>query len=438
MKNIFSFVYILFLPLYADAQEYKIANWLSDKASATVLSFDDWSPGHGAIVVPDLIAKNLTATFFVNTKNASLGGGYAAMQNAVNHGLEIANHAASHVDLTILNALDLEAEVNGNKAILEAHLDNYKVLTFAYPFGKFNGAVSAKVMEKHLAARGVNAPVKTAFDSGTSWRYELNSRNNTIDNLGTVVVSSALSAANFGDWVKEGIHDGGILTFTFHSVYNGDVNDSWYNPIDEALLLKYLDTLKVYESRTWVTNLLAATQYHAEKKSAQLTTVHQNENLWTLVLTDDLPDSLYFQPLTVKLKMMLGKTAKSITQNNRSLLFSKKGDSLVFNALPDGGNISIALEDEVEIVQGPLIEKVLIFPNPTAGNFICSINSAKDLHATLKISDLQGKELFTIDMLNLQRGENLIPLDIAVFAKGMYLVNISGNLFSETYRVERE
>ena len=136
--------------------------------------------------------------------------------------------------------------------------------------------------------------------------------------------------------------------------------------------------------------------------------------------------------------MMLGKTAKSITQNNRSLIFSRKGDSLVFNALPDGGNISIALENEVEIVQGPLIEKVLIFPNPTAGNFICSINSAKDLHATLKISDLQGKELFTIDMLNLQRGENLIPLDIAVFAKGMYLVNISGNLFSETYRVERE
>jgi len=48
-----------------------ICNWDNDKKAAIVLTFDDWSPGHYPIVVPELKSRNLNATFFVMNTTAS-------------------------------------------------------------------------------------------------------------------------------------------------------------------------------------------------------------------------------------------------------------------------------------------------------------------------------------------------------------------------------
>ncbi len=430
MKNLLIKIF-LFLPFFAFAQDYTIANWFNDKSSATVLTFDDWSPGHGTIVAPLLIAKKLTGTFFVNEKTSSLGGGYWAMTNAFNHGIEIANHSATHPDLTTLTPEDLETEVNGNKATLELNIPQLKVFTFAYPFGAANQMVKNKVMEKHIAARGVYTPAL--------WDYSLNTINNTYDNLGTVAVSPALSSATFTNFVKAGIHDGGLITFMFHSVYNASVDDHWYNAIDESLLSQYLDSLKIYENQTWVTTLRDAIKYHTEKKSAELFMLNQNDSLWTLNLNDKLADSIYNYPLTVKLKIVEGKQVSFIVQGDDTLAYHMKADTIVFNSVPNGSNIFIALADYNPFNSlNPFIYNVHIYNNPLTGTFVCAASSNRSFLATIIIYDLNGNSVQTLNSVNFKKGENKIPVNISNLAVGNYLVSISGEGFSETYRVDRK
>ena len=43
--------------------EYSMSNSHEDNKVAVVLTFDDWSPGHLALVIPELKKRNINATF---------------------------------------------------------------------------------------------------------------------------------------------------------------------------------------------------------------------------------------------------------------------------------------------------------------------------------------------------------------------------------------
>ena len=66
----------------------------------------------------------------------------AAEAPPVYAGHEIAVHTAHHFDLTKLSEEELEAEIAGDKAALEALFDR-EVVGMAYPYGTYNGTVIA-------------------------------------------------------------------------------------------------------------------------------------------------------------------------------------------------------------------------------------------------------------------------------------------------------
>ncbi|MFM7022910.1 MAG: polysaccharide deacetylase family protein [Flavobacteriales bacterium] len=416
---------LLLCPVFLQGQDYEIANWLDDKSSATVLTFDDWSPGHGPIVVPQLISKKLPGTFFVVANSVWKPQDYTIMSNAMTHGIEIANHSKTHPDLTTLDSAGLETEVNGNKTVLESHVPKLNIITFAYPFGAENEMVRKKVMEKHIASRGVSQP--------SLWKYSLNETHNKYFDLGTVVMSSSVTGKAFTNHVKKGIKDGGLVTFLFHSVYSSSVNDNWAYPVKDSLLIECLDSLKTYEDQTWVTTVRDAILYHSEKKSAQLSFISETDTLWRLSFTDALPDSIYNHALTIKLKIPQGKVAALVMQGNDTLASYIKGKPIMFNAVPDGGEISIVLVEDNSVAIMSSIQQENVFPNPTTGQFNLKINSDKDFQATVKIYDSNGKELLSfVDVV--QKGENIFPVAEKLSA-GNYFVSISGEGAAKSYKV---
>ena len=73
---------------------------------------------------------------------------------------EIAVHAAHHLDLTTLSEAELKAEIDGDKAALEA-LFGREIVGMAYPYGAYNEAVLA------ACERAGIRYARTIEDSGT-------------------------------------------------------------------------------------------------------------------------------------------------------------------------------------------------------------------------------------------------------------------------------
>jgi hypothetical protein len=100
----------------------------------------------------------------------------------------------------------------------------------------------------------------------------------------------------------------------------------------------------------WICTFAQAVQYHKEKKKAFLSETSapfKNGNTWKLNLTDKLPDSLYFQPLTIKLKLADNvSNIFGVYQNGRELDFSLTSGYVMSNAIPDGGEVIINIVSE--------------------------------------------------------------------------------------------
>lgn len=67
---------------------------------------------------------------------------------------------------------------------------------------------------------------------------------------------------------------------------------------------------------------------------------------------------------------------------------------------------------------------VIVYPNPTRGDLFVDISSSTNTHATIKVIDLTGKTIKTIQT-DLVEGLNKVTVNIAELATGMYLIKVA-------------
>ncbi|MCR6637560.1 MAG: polysaccharide deacetylase family protein [Sporocytophaga sp.] len=352
---------------------YSISNWLDNKKAAISLTFDDWSPGHPAIVIPELKKRSVNATFFIT--NALGTPDWSQIRNAHADGNEIANHTKSHPDLTTLSGDQKKAEIRDARSYFAEKLTGGKVLTFAYPFGTYDQAVIDSVKNSnHIASRGVQS-------SSGNYTYNFAPSEDDYYKILTYGMDNKVSIAQFNSQIESIIKGGGLLTYLYHSIYSNTINDNSYAQIHQNDLAKQLDTLLSRKNDVWICTFAQAIQYHREKKTATLTETSapfKNGNTWKLNLSDKLPDSLYFQPLTIKVKKpSVVANVLSIYQNGKKLNFKILSGEFVFNAVPDGGeitiNISACAVPEINLHPAEEVvfcspEKALLFADHVEGN----------------------------------------------------------------------
>ncbi|WP_028978677.1 polysaccharide deacetylase family protein [Sporocytophaga myxococcoides] len=319
--------------------EYFISNWFDDKRAAVVLTFDDWSPGHPAIVIPELKKRKINGTFFIT--NVLGTPDWNIVRNAYEDGNEIANHTKSHPDLTKLSEDQKKDEIRDSKNYFGEKLKGGKVLTFAYPFGRYDQEVLDSVRNSgHIASRGVQL-------SSGNYTYNFALVEDDYYKILTYGMDNTISIAQFNSQLENIIKGGGLLTYLYHSIYSNTITDNSYAKIHQNDLGKQLDTLLSRKNDVWICTFAQAIQYHREKKTAKLietSAPFTKGNTWKLNLSDQLPDRLYFQPLTTKVKMPANITnVLCIYQNGKRLNFKITSGELMFNAVPDGGEITIKI-----------------------------------------------------------------------------------------------
>ncbi|HWQ14527.1 MAG TPA: polysaccharide deacetylase family protein [Roseiflexaceae bacterium] len=111
-------------------------------ARPVALTFDDGYEDAFTVVLPALRRHGFTATFYIVTGFVGQPGymGWEQLAALRDAGMEIGSHTISHPDLTTLDAAELERQVAGSRAELEARL-GVRVVSFCYPAGRYNAAV---------------------------------------------------------------------------------------------------------------------------------------------------------------------------------------------------------------------------------------------------------------------------------------------------------
>lgn len=353
----------------------EILRWKENKQAAVALTFDDWTPGHPAIVVPELQKRGMVATFNVITANVK---DWEPLRHAASLGNEIANHTTTHPHPY---GISFEDEVAAAERKIEAEIPGYKVYTFAYPYGETTDSLKQYLAENgYWAARGTNTPMTDDdFAADTHLRdpqraSDSSKVNGPIDYMDTKTYS-VLSETPLSDYAEQLNHAkrvGGMVTFLYHSVYNDSIRDFSYAWITDTVLRQQLDTLASLD--LWVTTYAdmmhylrqyanttiekvksSSNEYVFRLKERQpkifgdayrplsiLVTVPNAEHITVLQNTDKLGDSSSLQEI-----VKAYGTEKAEIKPNGSLQLPVtiiQPNQILFNAIPNIGDITLIVQ----------------------------------------------------------------------------------------------
>lgn len=325
--------------------DYEIAEWFQFKRSATVLTFDDLSPGQAELAIPMLVGHGIEATIFVTTANAEFQD-YLNLDIAARNGIEIANHTQSHVRLvaptggggggpapTMLERLD--HEIAGANELIRARIGVVPT-TFAYPFG-YDGSetIDYLISSDFVGARKYD-PVIAVMP------YDFAADEREYYRISATDAYVIRDRADFTQTLDFAIETGGLYILVYHSIHSDTVEDAWWEPISEDLLNEHLNIVQDRQSLTWVTTFGKALRYHRERRSARLTLNSETDVGMTLTLSDELADdALYNQPLTIALTVPSGRGQMALSQAENVLRHERRDNRIVFEAVPDGGEIVV-------------------------------------------------------------------------------------------------
>lgn len=330
----------------SETLDYEIANWKGFKQAAVVLAFDDYSPGQKDIAIPQLIEREMAATVFVTTSTADWLG-YDAIIEGAKAGIEMANHTVSHHDfnyeytdwqgVTYPPVLPdrYSAEVDAASDALEAATGK-RPTTFAFPFGSFNNDIQHYLHDTgFIAARAwdPNKYVVMPYDFAT-WEgnyFDIRSTN-----------AWKLQDLEDFDFVLDfAIKTGGLYVLTWHSLMGPDGGADWGELVPQETFEQQLDAVNSREN-AWVTTFEKAIKYHKQKAAASLNVVSVDNKAMTLSLTDTLTDNtLYNEALTVKVKVPVQFGVSKVEQAGVEIGFRWDDQSIIFDAIPDGGDVVI-------------------------------------------------------------------------------------------------
>ncbi|HEX9669788.1 MAG TPA: polysaccharide deacetylase family protein [Thermoanaerobaculia bacterium] len=125
---------------------------------SVVLTFDDGCRCFAEHALPELAARGMTATVFAVSDEVGgenrwdRGAGErrerlmsaAELRQIAGQGIEVGSHGRTHLDLTTCSPEELEAETAGSRRDLAAAL-GAPILTFSYPYGRWNERARAAV-----------------------------------------------------------------------------------------------------------------------------------------------------------------------------------------------------------------------------------------------------------------------------------------------------
>lgn len=342
--------------------EASIAKWYQGKCAAIALTFDDWTPGQITLAVPALEQQKLSASFYITTHNMQMWPAYnhwERLKDLVAADYEVGNHTVNHKDLTSLSQSERMWEIYHAKKAIDSHLANASVETFAYPFGKFNAATIDDVMHGHIGARTFDPQEPTHMEQwpqqmdqyAKEFHYDFATSEKDYYVVHQLRVYKETSPAQLGKFFTQVIKNKGLLPLVFHGVYSDDDRQDFkaYDSIHQTQLDEILKQVKNIEQEVWLTTFGNAIKYHRAVKNSSINLhwCQQYDNggaRYEFLLKSVDAFDVALHPLSISIKLEAGYRCDWVSQNEQSLEYREKGNTIEFEVSPKESILAIRVE----------------------------------------------------------------------------------------------
>jgi oligosaccharide reducing-end xylanase len=323
------FVLLLMSIVFAGVDApFEIGTWGNFAKGAVSHTFDDW-PTSGAtqITATGMDAfdeKKIHMTIFISTDGLT-SDNWKSLQTAYSHGHEVGSHNQQH-------STDASGVINSHNAIIK-NVPGEKAVSIAYPF--CNPLGDEEVLKYYIAGRICNEQInnKTPGNFAQIGAKGVGAGGGNYPNDVASFNSVADQAANTNGWA----------VYMHHGI--GSDNHSWaVTNLNE--LKKHLDYLDKNRDKIWAETFGNVARYIKERDAVSLTVKSSANSMIIISCKDNLADSIYNYPLTIRCPFPDGWETAAITQNNKpvenSIVTINSKKYIMFNAVPDGGDIVIA------------------------------------------------------------------------------------------------
>jgi hypothetical protein len=328
----------------ANVGDLSISMWSQDKIAAFSLTIDDNHVQDHAFWYEMAEQYGWKWTWFLiaNQIGWSSADHWGNWQKAIDKGHDVQSHGQTHLCDALFYTY---REYRQSQVEIERNLSNAQVRTVAYPFG-INTDKKGSPCEPLISDRTKNSRAEAA-------KYFLAARDvygalSSPAKLDYMKVPSISSARNFlnpqAPWAY------------FDSVFNPSSANyrTWYVvhyhnlPTDTAKneARQVLGHLKEVESQVWVAPFTQVAKYGQEYASAKLVNVQKTANSVRFELKDQMNDTWFNEPLTLKLRLpdawsgTLSVTQNAANLNIRAVVEQGKNYALL-EVIPNRGVVTV-------------------------------------------------------------------------------------------------
>ncbi len=303
-----------------------ITKWKDNKKAALTLEFDDSTPGQATLGLPALVQRKLVGTWYVNP-----GGTYYNQYKsfwetvAPNGGQELANHTMTHTGASTYDEVLYEVgEASRIIWKIRGEADYASLIAFNRGGGtSWNEEDLAKVLADFY---NIDRQTKLGLTS-----------------LGKSVVAGSTSTQMM-EIIPKILADSLLGRLHFHGIAekNGVPPMDFGNAgvwIPEFNL--FLDKLKTYENQIWNAGFIQVFKYIKERQNTTLSVNKTSETAYAVFLDCSLDEKYYNEPLTIILCVSKTWNACILDHNGSQKNLSVINGFVMFNAIPNNGQITL-------------------------------------------------------------------------------------------------
>jgi oligosaccharide reducing-end xylanase len=313
---------------------YEVGTWQDFKPAAISYTFDDNCANQLAIVVPmfDNLGFKLTLFTVINW-----GPNWTGLQSAANNGHEVASHTVSHTSLNTLSDDQQTTELKNSKDAINSNITGQNCITIAYP----NCLPGNETLcsQYYIGARGCQGYVESSTPADM-----MNISSITCGTQGSVKISD-----DFNNKVNSALTSNGWCVFLMHAIDG----DNGYSPTQSSELSTHLIYVKNNIANFWVATFGNVVRYIRERNAASVSVVSSQTNSFTVQVTDNLDNSIYNYPVTIRRPLPQDWTDAIVTQNgtNVNAKIANVGTSkyIMFDVVPNAGDIVITKNGTTDV-----------------------------------------------------------------------------------------
>ncbi|MGA2802319.1 MAG: polysaccharide deacetylase family protein [Verrucomicrobiota bacterium] len=310
------------------ASPYEVGTWRGFRPAAISYTFDDGCSNQFTVAIPMFDQKGFKLTLFTVTGN-SMFPGWSKLQAAAAKGHEIASHTVTHANFGKLPDSQQATELKDSKDAISTNIPGQKCVTMAYPYCVPGN--DSLVSQYYIAARTCSGQLVPANPANFM----------EISSFVCGTQGAVKTAQDFNNKANQTAATKRWCVYLIHGIDN----DGGYSPITTATLQGSIDYLSANKDKFWVETFGNVARYILERNAASVRETAAGNDSITLQVTDNLDDTIFNYPITLRRPLPENWLSAAVSQNNKPVnaqivdVASKK--YVMFDVVPDGGNVII-------------------------------------------------------------------------------------------------